>query len=312
MLPARTGFISVFGVLTIPHVTTTITLQMKRSQLTHIGIYSLLILSVVLASCRAPTPTTNGELIIHFIDVGQGDAILVDYGTYEMLIDGGRGDDCVAYIPNYVDGALEVMVATHPDTDHIGGLDSVLDAFVVESIWLNGDSASSQTYTRFMAKVNAEGAQVRSAQRGDRIILSTLSFDVLNPTLPLGSNRNENSIVLKLSFGQVDFFFTGDAESKAEASMVSDGLIDDIAILKVSHHGSEHCSTVNFLAAAQPEIAIYSAGVNNAYGHPSSETIARLKNIGASIYGTDIHGTIIVTTDGKAFDVQTEKSGRLH
>lgn len=301
-IPDEHRFICVFGVLTIPPLATTITLQMKRSQLTAIGIYSLLILSVVLAGCGAP-----GELKIHFIDVGQGDAILIDYGTHEMLIDGGRGDDCVAYIPNYVDGALEVMVATHPDADHIGGLDSVLDAFVVESIWLNGDSASSQTYALFMVKVNAEGAQVHNAQRGDRIMLSTLSFDILNPTLPLGSNRNENSIVLKLSFGQVDFLFTGDAESKTEASMVSDGLINDIEILKVSHHGSKHCSTVNFLAAAQPEIAIYSAGVNNAYGHPSSETIARLKNIGATVYGTDTRGTITVTTDGKVFGVQTEK-----
>ena len=253
----------------------------------------------------SPTPSpTMGELKVHFIDVGQGDSILIDYGSYEMLIDGGRGSDCVAYIPSYVDGSLEVMVATHPDADHIGGLDDVLDAFVVEHIWLNGDTATTQTYTSFMAAVNAEGAQVHQAHRGDQISLSTLTFNILHPALPLSSDRNENSIVLVLSFGQVDFLFTGDVESAAEASMVSAGLIDDIDILKVSHHGSKYCSTANFLAAARPEIAIYSAGASNPYGHPTPETIRRLHDIEATIYGTGVHGTITVTTGGTTYDVQ--------
>jgi len=208
--------------------------------------------------------TTDGlnQLVIHFIDVGQGDAILIDYGTYEMLIDGGRWGDCAAYVPSYIDGALEVMVATHPDADHIGGLDDILDIFDVENIWLNGDTASTQTHNDFMAKVNAEGAQVHQAQRGDQISLGDLTFDVLHPTLPLGSDKNENSIVLELAFGQIDFLFTGDVESGGEASMLEAGLIDDIDILKVGHHGSKYCSTANFLAAARPEIAIYSAGAN--------------------------------------------------
>jgi len=242
-------------------------------------------------------------LSVHFIDVGQGDAILIDYDTYEMLIDGGRWDDCAHYIPSYVDGALEVMVATHPDADHIGGLGNVLDAFDVKDIWLNGDTASTQTYTDFMAKVNAEGAQVHQAQRGDKISLSTLTFDVLHPTLPLSSDKNENSIVLVLSFGQVDFLFTGDAESGAEGSMIAANLIDDIDILKVAHHGSKYSSTASFLEAAWPEIAIYSAGANNPYGHPAPETITRLCDIGATIYGTDVNGTIIVTTDGTTYNV---------
>jgi beta-lactamase superfamily II metal-dependent hydrolase len=246
----------------------------------------------------------SGQLTVHFIDVGQGDAILIDYGTYEMLIDGGRYDACAAYISSYVDGALEVMVATHPDADHIGGLNDVLDAFVVEEIWHNGDTATTQTYTDFMDKVNAEGAQVHEAQRGDQISLSALTFDVLHPTLPLGSDRNENSIVLELFFGDVGFLFTGDVEAEGEASMVAAGLIDDIDILKVSHHGSKYCSTASFLNAAQPEIAIYSAGAGNPYGHPAPETITRLSDVGATIYGTDVHGTIVVTTDGTVYDIE--------
>ena len=248
-------------------------------------------------------PPVSDQIVIHFIDVGQGDAILIDYGTNEMLIDGGRWGDCAVYVPSYIDDPLEVMVATHPDADHIGGLDDILDIFDVEHIWLNGDTAATQTYTDFMTKVNGEGAQVHQAQGGNQISLGTLIFDVLHPTLPLSSDRNDNSIVLQLSFGQVDFLFTGDVESSAESSMLADGLIDDIDILKVSHHGSQYCSTSNFLAAAQPEIAIYSAGANNTYGHPAPETITRLCDIGATIYGTDVHGTIVVTTNGTTYNV---------
>lgn len=146
--------------------------------------------------------------------------------------DRGQAWRCAAYIPDYLDSDLEVMVATHPDANHIGGLDDGLAAFVVEEIWLNGDIASRQTYIDFMNAVNAEGAQVYEAQRRDQITLSDLTFYVLHPTLPLGSDRNENLIVLKLSFGQVDFLFTGDVESEVEANMVAAGLIDDIDILK--------------------------------------------------------------------------------
>jgi beta-lactamase superfamily II metal-dependent hydrolase len=272
------------------------------SKIVGTGLICLIVASVTGIICESRASAT-GQLVVHFIDVGQGDAILIDYGSYEMLIDGGQWGNCAGYIPSYVDGALEVVVATHPHADHIGGLINVLDAFVVEDIWVNGDTATTQTYTEFMAKVNAEGAQVHQAQRGTQISLSTLTFDVLQPKLPLGSDTNENSIVLELSFGQVDFLFTGDACAGAEASMLSAGIVDDIDILKVGHHGSSYSSTASFLAAAQPEIAIYSAGIGNTYGHPAPETIARLHDIGASIYGTDVYGTIIVTTDGTTYSV---------
>ena len=159
----------------------------------------------------------------------------------------------------------------------------------------------------FKEKVNAEGAQVhQEAQRGDQINAGGLTFDVLHPTLPLVSDKNDNSIVLELSYGQVDFLFTGDAEEAAESSMVTASLIGDIDILKVGHHGSKYSSTASFLAAALPEIAIYSAGANNQYGHPAPETIERLHNVGATIYGTDVHGNIIVVTDGITYSVQPQ------
>ncbi len=254
----------------------------------------------------ATAATASGQLKVHFIDVGQGDAILIDDGTYEVLIDGGDSNSgIVGYLGTYVDGPLEAMVATHPDADHIGGLTAVLDAFEVQQIWLNGDSSASETYVDFLNAVQDEGAAVHIAHRGDAIAVGGLTFNVLNP-VDLTGTTNNNSIVLSLTCGQVDFLFTGDAEQEAEASMVAAGIVPDVEVLKVGHHGSRTASSTSFLAAAKPEVAVYMAGADNTYGYPHDETIAALQGIGASTYGTDIHQTIIVTTDGTTYGVQPD------
>ena len=255
------------------------------------------------------TPTEEAalpELQVHFIDVGQGDSILLDLGKLEVLIDGGeRSPGAVPYLKKYVDGSLEAMVATHPHADHIGGLMEVLSAFKVEAIWLNGDTSTSQTYSDFMAAVQAEGAEVHTARLGDRIHAGELTFTVLNPA-SLDNTTNNNSIVLSLSYGEVDFLFAGDAEKEAEARMLTQSVVPvpDVEILKVGHHGSRTASSPGFLEAVKPEVAIYMAGKDNQYGHPHAETISALEAIGAQVYGTDIHGTIVVATDGEKYTVQ--------
>lgn len=252
-----------------------------------------------------PTPTVEPPLVelqVHFIDVGQGDAILVDLGETEVLIDGGgRSPGVTSYLENYVNGSLEVMIATHPHADHIGGLIQVLDDFNVEEIWLNGHTHTSNTYSEFMDKVNDEGAEVNEARRGDTIVVDGLMFDVLHPVEPLVSDINDNSIVLMLSYGDIDFLFTGDATTESENSMIADGVLAAIEILKVGHHGSRYSSSQAFLDIVQPEVAIYMAGAGNQYGHPHAETILALEDIGAEVYGTDVCGTIIVVTDGNEY-----------
>jgi beta-lactamase superfamily II metal-dependent hydrolase len=252
---------------------------------------------------------TQGELEIHFINVGQGDSILIDLGETEVLIDGGeKSPGVVDYLKKYVDGPLEVMVATHPHSDHIGGLIAVLAAFQVQQIWHNGEDSDSSTYSQFMSAVQTEGAQVYIGKRGDRIITGSLTFVVLNPRTPAGTVNN-NSIVLSLSYGQIDFLFMADAEKEAEGAMLvaADMPVPDVEILKVGHHGSRTASSKDFLAAASPEVAVYMAGTGNRYGHPHQETLAALAQIGAKIFGTDVNGTITVKTDGWTFVVQTER-----
>ena len=259
-----------------------------------------------------PSPTTiEGKLEVHFIDVGQGDSILVDLGDTEILIDGGdRSPGVITYLADYVDGPIEVIVATHPHADHIGGLIAVLDVFEVAEIWHNGDSSTSQTYDQFITAVQAEGAVVYIGRRGDEIAAGELTFVILHPVTLTGTT-NDNSIVLSLTYGEVDFLFTGDAERDAEASILSAGIAPNVEILKVGHHGSRSSSWTQFLDAVEPEIAIYMAGKGNTYGHPHDETIAALSEVGAEIYGTDINGTIIVTTNGQLYSVVPEEEGAI-
>jgi len=248
----------------------------------------------------AQVQLTEGKLSVHFIDVGQGDAILIDLGETEILIDGGgKSPGVTAYLNDCVDDrVLEVMIATHPHADHIGGLIDVLAEFEVKEVWHNGDTRSTQTYSQFMSAVNSEGAQVYEARRGDTIESDELVFNVLHP-VNLDDTVNNNSIVLSLSYGEVDFLFMGDAEKEAEANMLESGVVPNAEILKVGHHGSRTASSRQFLQVAKPEQAIYMAGEGNSYGHPHQETLIALNEVHTVIYGTDVNGTIVITTDGQ-------------
>ena len=254
-------------------------------------------------------PPVSGEITVHFIDVGQGDAILINAGTIEILIDGGDRSSGVAdYLDKYVDGNLEIIIATHAHADHIGGLISVLEKFAVEQIWYDGYGYSSKTFTDFISACEEEGADINIAGRGDVIRAEELSLKVLHPDTT-SSDLNNNSIVISFSYGEVDFLFTGDAEHESEKSMLLSPIISvpDIEILKVGHHGSRTSSSLEFLSALTPKVAIYMAKTGNSYGHPHEETLDALLDIGAQIYGTDICGTIIITTDGETYNIRTEK-----
>ena len=265
--------------------------------------------STTKAETRTFSPSAlQSSLQIHFINVGQGDAILIDLGQNEILIDGGEeSPGVVNYINSYVEGPLEVMVATHPHADHIGGLVEVLEDFSVREIWLNGDTSTSKIYEQFMAAVNSEGADVYNAKEGGLISLDNFNLAILNPSSNLFSDTNNNSIVLRLKYGDATFLFAGDAEREAEDSLLATGNKLEAEILKAGHHCSKTSSSEAFLNAVKPKEAICMVGKNNRYGHPHQETLASLKEIGANVYRTDINGTVIVSTDGKGYKIETSK-----
>jgi len=281
--------------------------QSKRKLALALLLAVILIFASTATACPRPSQTLS--LTVHFIDVGQGDAILIDLGSIEVLIDGGEksaGPRLISYIAPFVQGPLEVVVATHPHADHIGGLPDVFAAFQVEQVFYNGETSTSKSYANFTSAVQSENAAVHVARRDEVITIGALAMKVLNPSNLTGTTNN-NSLVISLTYGSIDFLFTGDAEQEAETDMLANGIIEHAEILKVGHHGSRTASSLAFLAVVKPEVAAYSTGIGNSYGHPHAETILALQNIGAMIYGTDVNGTIDVKTDGKTYTVQLER-----
>jgi competence protein ComEC len=253
-----------------------------------------------------PSPTPPLALTVHFIDVGQGDAILIDSGDIDILVDGGRTSASVlAYLQGQGIADIDLLVATHPDADHIGGLADVLAQYQVNEIWVNGDTATSQTYQDFAAAVTAEGATVREPTRGYTTQMDGLSIDVLNPTSQRTGDSNEDSVVFRLVCGEVSVLLTGDATSDSEASMLAAGLTLDSDVLKVAHHGSRYSTSAPFLAAVTPEDAVISVGAGNPYGHPAQETLDRLAAAGATVYRTDQDGTVVLTSDCSTYSITT-------
>ena len=220
----------------------------------------------------AKEPPAASEISVHFIDVGQGDAILIDAGTTEILIDGGDKSSGIAdYLDSYVDGNLEIVIATHAHADHIGGLVSVLERFQVEQIWYDGYQHNSKTFIDFIAACEAEGAEIHIARRGDVISIAELSLLVLNPD-STSSDLNNNSVVLAFRYGTVDFMFTGDAEQKSEASMLSSFLVR-MSNYKKLGTVLRTASSAEFLSVLTPEVAIYMCETGSSYGHPHRETL---------------------------------------
>jgi competence protein ComEC len=250
-------------------------------------------------------------LQVHFIDVGQGDSTLIlAPGGLAMLIDGGYpGMGTVEYLKAYGVKRIALMVATHPHADHIGGLVDVLHAIPVDEVVTNGLPYTTQVYEQFVDAIASAKARYREVKRGDSLTLGNLTFQALSPGSNSGSESiNDSSIVLRLVYGPTTFLFTGDAESSAEREMVASGQSLQADILKVGHHGSHTSSSPEFLRAVKPKVAIYSAGVNNPYGHPHQSTLEALARVSAQVYGTDVNGTVVVTADKVGYKVFTQKS----
>ena len=250
-------------------------------------------------------------LIVSFIDVGQGDSILiVSPEGLTMLIDGGSSESgVVAYLRGQGVDRIDIMVATHPHEDHIGGLIQVLEAMPVARVVTNRQSHTTATYEHFLDAILNSGAEYSEVQRGDTIILGDLKFLVLNPGISLVDELNENSIVLQLIYGETAFLFMGDAGFDTEGRMLAAGLHLKADVLKVGHHGSCYATSQSFLHAVQPEVGIYSAGVNNQYGHPCAGTIESLTQYGVLVLGTDVYGSIVFTVTQDGYQI-TDSSGK--
>ena len=254
-----------------------------------------------LTSCQ-----NSGIVTVYFFDVGQGDSTFIDTNSKDVLIDGGprsAGLTVMNYLSELNISHVDIVVATHPDADHIGGLITVLNSSIqVDMVLYNNQTSTTKTYQEF---ISLAGDKMVVAERGQVYVLDyNINFTVLNPTQPLEfSDTNDNSIVLRLQVENVSFLFTSDATFETEENMMNAGLNLKSQVLKVAHHGSKHSTSTEFIQAVKPIYAVISVG-ENPYGHPSPETIQRLLNEDVIVYNTQVSGTIVMSTDGQTIQVQ--------
>ncbi|MDR2686949.1 MAG: MBL fold metallo-hydrolase [Oscillospiraceae bacterium] len=282
---------------------------MNRRRLPALLLALALLLS--LAACdiswlSGPSPAPADGLAVHFIDVGQGDCELVGAQGHYLLIDAGeRGseDRVIKYLRKQGVEYLDYVVATHPHSDHMGGLAyGVLAAFPVGTViaprFSPENTPATLTYGKFLDAVTAlaaEGTKAKYARPGDAYPLGEASFTILGPLSEDGKNYNNDSVVLRVEYRNSAALFMGDAEKTAEAALVAEygeGLRADL--LKAGHHGSKTSSNEDFLRAVMPEGIVISCGVGNSYGHPSPEVLARCGALGIRVRRTDTEGTVVV------------------
>lgn len=267
--------------------------------------------------------TTAENLVVKMLNVGQGDAILIQTSEQTVLIDTSDIDERDKLRRELTKAGvkkIDKVILTHPHADHIGGMEVVLDEFEVKEVYDNGMPSTSKIYLNYMKKLKAKGIDHKALKAGDVVDFGGgASFHVYAPTEAhqqegrqkgYKHDPNNESVVGKLVFGEFAMMFTGDAEKKEEEPIVG-GFGTDLKaqVLKAGHHGSKTSSSKEFLRAVQPETALISCGAGNDYGHPHKETMKKYKALHLKIFETDKNGTITVSTDGKTYIVTPEQGG---
>jgi competence protein ComEC len=250
---------------------------------------------------------TNGKLVMSVIDVGQGDSILLQFPDGQsMLVDAGevdQGQTVVHYLHSRQVAHLDLLVATHPHSDHIGGMPDVLAAFPVGQVWDDGYNLGSRTQADFLRVIKQQGIPYRNPRRGLTQAFGDVRVEVLAPVNIISgtdSDANNNSIVLRVSDGAVSFLLTGDMEGAERATVPS---WPASTVLKVAHHGSRTGTDAAFLRQVQPRVAVISCGLHNSYGHPHAETLAALRAAKVDTRITARDGTVVIATDGRQLSV---------
>jgi beta-lactamase superfamily II metal-dependent hydrolase len=265
---------------------------------------------------RHPLPQADALTIVA-LDVGQGDSFLILTPERKaVLIDAGppeAADRVRDALARYGVAQLDLVIATHPHADHIGGMQAVLDAVPVRMFLDSGQPYPTRTYTRMLEKIREKGIRFVVAEAGQTWnIGAAVTLTILAPfsTRFQGtrSDENANSIVARVSYGAFSMLFTGDSERETEERLLEQGETLAARVLKVAHHGSRHSTTRAFLERVRPEVAVISCGADNEYGHPAQETLDRLRRWVRAVHRTDLEGEIVLRSDGRRYEIHTERA----
>ncbi len=242
----------------------------------------------------------DSDFSIHYIDVGQADSILVVSSGHALLIDAGNNKDgktVVNYIKNLGIKTLDYAIGTHPHSDHIGGLDTVIKKLTVKDVLMPNIQTSTMTFTEILDAMQDKGVPLTVPKVGDTFYFGDASFTVLSIENDV-EEYNLASIVVKVNYKNNSYIFCADAETENEAKMLKSGLDLKSDIIKIGHHGSYSSSSKKFIEAVNPKAAIITLGADNDYGYPHRETIKTLNDLKIPYFRTDINGSIVVTSDG--------------
>lgn len=278
------------------------------------SVLALLVVSFIslcfLISLNAPS-----TLRVSFLDIGQGDAILIQTPSgHTMLVDGGPTNKILEKLSSkisYLTHDIDVMVATHPDADHVTGLIPVLEKYKVGTILISSIEGHTQVFDDLTKHIEDEHGDVHVAHSGDVIDFHDgVTANILYPAsnyVPKKNDTNDASVSILVTYGDETFLLTGDLPSTEESKLISSGLPKNITVYKAGHHGSKTSSGEQLLTYMHPEYAVISAGKDNKYGHPNRETMERLTKYAKEILSTIDRGTISFVTDGRLLEVETEK-----
>lgn len=250
----------------------------------------------------------DGNLNVYFIDVGQADSIYIENKDKNMLIDAGNNEDgqkLVNYFKSLNVDEFDYVIGTHPHEDHIGGMDDIINNFKIDNYYMPDKLSTTKTFEDVLDALESNNLTYHVPEKGQEFSLGDAYFKVIYSGDDT-NDINDSSIVLKMTYGENSFLFTGDATSNVEELILDEDLKSDV--LKVAHHGSNYSSTDEFLDRVDPDYAVISVGLNNTYNHPSESTLQKLNSRNIKVYRTDQDGTIIFTSDGTNLSVKTVKT----
>jgi competence protein ComEC len=280
-------------------------------------IFGFLILANIFSWSMFGSVKNNYFLDINFFDVGQGDFSFIHTHNKKIVIDGGPDYNAavgkISKIIPFWDREIDLVIITHPEDDHFGGLFEILKRYEIKNIIWSGEEKPGEKFKNFkiaVAEEQKQGCVVSEARAGDRIILGDSIMEVLSP-FGISGNSNEDStnsssLVVKLSYGSNSFLFTGDISSENEKEIINNGKNIKADVLKVAHHGSKYSTSKHFLENSQPKVAVIQVG-KNTYGHPSKETLENLASYNVKTLRNDVNGDIEITSDGKNLKISVDK-----
>ena len=281
------------------------------------GLKIILTISAIIISISFLTQNNNvnsqNKMIVHYIDVGQGDSILIQVNNKNLLIDSGPSSnrkDLLDYLENLNIKKLDYIIATHPHEDHIGNMDTIIKRYNIGSFYSPKVITSSNTFESMISALVDKNLKINVLKKGVKGIDlgKNVEIQVFSPLENISSdNLNDYSPIIKITFVNNSFLFTGDTEVSTESMVISENNNLNCDILKVGHHGSSTSTSSSFLALVNPSVAIIPVGKNNSYGHPTPEVLSLLDSYNIRTFRTDINGTIIAISDGNTINISTLK-----